>query len=158
MTTAADLAGDLDAANEDALAFAGDCSLDEWVTIVPGEQWPVAVVLHHIAVGHELMLGWLDRLLLGEAISGSSGDIDEANALHAAEYSDAVVQDTIDLLRAKGAKAVAAIAALSEEELGRSGPFGPAEGRPMTVAQLSAVATRHVRGHLDSAMTAVGRA
>jgi hypothetical protein len=44
---------------------------------------------------------------------------------------------------------------LSDEELDRSAPFGPAGGRTMATEALAEVTTRHVRGHLEHALAAV---
>jgi hypothetical protein len=158
MTTASELAHDLERANTEAVDFAGACTPEQWATVVPGEHWPVAVVVHHIAVGHDLMLDWLGRLRAGEEVPGTSADVDEKNARHAAEYEEVPLDSTVELLRANGARAVAVITALAADDLECCGPFGPAGGRPMTVAQVSAVATRQVRGHLSSAKTALGLA
>ena len=46
------LADDFAAANAEVMAFARSCSDAEWAVTVPGEEWTVGVVLHHIAEGH----------------------------------------------------------------------------------------------------------
>jgi hypothetical protein len=85
-----------------------------------------------------------------------AGDLEQANARHAAEHEGDPIDSTVELLSANGARAVSVIAALSPADLECSGPFAPAGGRPTTVAEVSAMATRHVRGHLSSAKTALG--
>ena len=77
---AAALAADFAAANEAALQFAGSCSDADWNRRVPGEDWTVGVVLHHIAEGHTNGLRWLRSMASGEGVSETAEDIDNANA------------------------------------------------------------------------------
>jgi len=157
MSSADQVAADLEAANAEAIAFAESCSPREWETIVPGEEWPVALVLHHIAEGHELLDGWLDRLRKGQAVAHTRNDIDDRNALHASDYAGVSIEATIELLQSTCATTAATIRSLSDEELERSAPFGPANGRDVTTAQIAGVATTHVRTHLEHAATALRR-
>ena len=50
---------------------------------VPGEDWPVGVVLHHIAEGHGQASRWLQAMSSGEGVPETAEDIDRANAAHA---------------------------------------------------------------------------
>ena len=53
------LAEDFARANAEAVAFVRTCSPDAWVRTVPGEDWTVGVVLHHIAESHANSRRWL---------------------------------------------------------------------------------------------------
>ena len=46
------LADDFAVVNAEAVAFARSCPVAAWQAPVPGEEWTVGVVLHHIAEGH----------------------------------------------------------------------------------------------------------
>ncbi len=65
--------------------------------------------------------------------------------------------ETVALLEANGALLQATLRALSDEELGRMGPFGPAGGRELATQDLALVPARHTREHLAHAVEAVGR-
>ena len=63
------LAVELERANDEVAAFALACSPEQWRAVVRGEQWPVGVVVHHVAVGHDLMRRWLGRVAAGDDIT-----------------------------------------------------------------------------------------
>ena len=63
--------------------------------------------------------------------------------------------ETAALLRARGARLEAALRALSDEELDRRAPFGPAGGRSLPTVDLAAVPARHTAEHLSHARAAV---
>ena len=77
------LADDFAAANADAIAFGRSCSEEEWRAVVPGEDWSVGVVLHHIAEGHGQTSRWLQAMSSGRGVTETAEDIDRANAAHA---------------------------------------------------------------------------
>ncbi len=149
------LAEDFSAANHEVVVFARSCSDAEWALMVPGEEWPIGVVMHHIAEGHEHGLVWLSRLARGDAVTDSAAGIDQDNAAHAARAATAGRDETIALLEANAAPLESALRALSDEELDRTAPFGPAGGRELPTAALAAVAARHAREHLAHARAAL---
>jgi DinB superfamily len=148
---------ELEQANEDAIAFALSCSPREWVTVVPGEGWPVCVVVHHIAEGYELVSGWIDCALAGDPIEDTEEGIDAANLRHAQQYAGVGVAETVELLRDKGAAAVAKLGRLGEADFVRTTAFGPAGGRQFSVEQFCVAAAGHVRSHLGRARAALGQ-
>ncbi len=154
-STAAEMADDVEAANEEAIAFAAGCSDAQWSAVVPGEQWPVGVVLHHIAGGHELMIGWLGRARRGEEIATTAAEIDDDNARHARDYAGVTRAETVDALRRHGADLAAVIRSLDGDELARSVPFGPAGSMAVTTRALVEVSARHCRTHLTDARGAL---
>jgi hypothetical protein len=154
---AAALAADFAAANGEALQLARSCTDADWHRNVPGEEWTVGVVLHHIAEGHTNGLRWLRSMASGEGVSESAEDIDDANAAHAARASSVDQVETAALLANNGALLEQALRALTDEELDRGAPFGPAGGRMLPTGDLAAVAARHTRSHLSSALSAIAR-
>ncbi len=123
--------------------------------MVPGEDWPVGVVVHHIAVGHRQMLDWLDRARRGDAITKTASEIDADNARHARAFAGVTRADTAEELRRHGAALRERIGGLSAEELAMSVPFGPGDGMAVTTEQLASVAARHCRTHLGGARSVV---
>jgi uncharacterized damage-inducible protein DinB len=154
---ATELADDFAAANGEAIAFARSCSEADWALPVPGEGWTVGVVLHHIAEGHSHAYHWLRAMASGEGVAESAEDIDRANAEHAVRAEDADSAETVALLEEKGARLVLTLRKLSDEDLARTAPFGPAGGRMLPTADLAPVAARHTREHLAHARSAVRR-
>ncbi len=43
------------------IAFVESCTDVQWANMVDGENWPLGVVMDHIATGHRQMLDWLGR-------------------------------------------------------------------------------------------------
>jgi DinB superfamily len=150
------LADDFVAANGEVVAFATSCGEDAWGRPVPGEEWTVGVVVHHIAEGHANALRWLDEMARGDGVSDTAAGIDKANALHAQRAAGVRQAETVALLEANGARLEALLRSLSDEELDRAAPFGPAGGRALPTGALAAVAARHAREHLAHAKEAAG--
>lgn len=156
MPTPSEYAEELERAKEDAIAFARSCSPAEWVAVVQGEGWPVGVVVHHLAEGYDLVSRWIDCALAGHPIKDTEEGIDAANLRHAQDCAGVGVVETVELLRTKGAAAVAKLGRLGESDLGKTAAFGPAGGQHFSVEQFCIAAAGHVRSHLAQARTAVG--
>ncbi len=149
------LAEDFAAANRDVVDFVRSCSDAEWALVVPGEQWPVGVLVHHIAEGHEHGLQWLTLMAQGEAVTDTAVGIDRDNAAHATRAATVGRDETVALLEANAAPLERALRSLSDEELDRTASFGPADGRELPTVALAAVAARHAREHLAHARAVV---
>jgi hypothetical protein len=148
-------ATELEAANDDAIAFVEACTDEQWRTVVSGEEWPVGVVLHHVAGGHLQMIDWLGRARRGEDITTTAVQIDADNARHARDFADVARADTVEELRRHGAALARYLRGLSPDELSVSVSFGPGNGMVVTAGQLAPIAARHCRGHLDDARAAL---
>jgi hypothetical protein len=154
---AAVLADDFVAANADALAFARTCTDSEWALSVPGEGWTVGVVLHHIAEGHAHGAHWLEDMARRDGVAETAADIDRVNAAHAVRAVAVGPAETVALLEVNGDLLEEVLRGLSDDELDRTAPFGPAGGRRLPTGDLAAVAARHTREHLAHARDAVAR-
>jgi hypothetical protein len=155
MNAAEQIAAEFDAANDEAVAFVESCSDDQWATVVSGEDWPVGVVMHHIAAGHQQMIDWLGHVRRGEEIAKTAAEIDADNARHAEDFADVTRADTVEALRRHGAALARCIREFGPEELARSVAFGPGHGMAVTAEQLAPVAARHCLGHLAGARSAL---
>jgi hypothetical protein len=149
------LADDFARANAEAVAFAGSCTDEQWALTVPGEGWAVGVVLHHIAEGHAHGVRWLGEMASGRGVTDTGESIDKENAAHAVRAEATRRDETVALLRLNGAQLEEVLRALSDEELDRAAPFGPAGGRSLRTEDLAAVPARHTREHLSHANGAV---
>jgi hypothetical protein len=150
------LAVEFEQTNDAVIVFAQSCSETQWKAVVPGEDWPVGVVIHHIAEGHEGMARWLRLMTSGEGVAESNDDLDERNASHARRSADATIIDTTELLRKSGGQFESLIRGLSDEDLDRTAPFGPAGGQSLLVVALVSAAGRHAQDHLAHAKEALG--
>jgi hypothetical protein len=146
MTTGEELAGRFEEANAEIVSFAESCTHDQWCTLVPGEEWPVGVLMHHVAQGHELVAGWVRTVVDGGDVTATADGVDESNARHARDCANVGVAETAAFFRS-----------LDDGQLGRSGAFGPAQGASFTAEELAGAAERHVHSHLASARAALGR-
>jgi DinB superfamily len=152
---AAELADDFAVANADAIAFVRSCDESVWALPVPGEGWSVGVVLHHVAEGHRQGRRWLSEMTSGAGVTDTAADIDRANAAHAVRAEDIGPEETAALLERNGALLESALRALSDDDLDRAAPFGPAGGREFPTADLAAMGARHTREHLSHVQQAV---
>jgi DinB family protein len=152
---AAALADDFVAANAEAVTFARSCNEDAWRRPVPGEEWTVGVVVHHIAESHDSGARWLAGMARGDGVPDTAEEIDRVNAAHAVRAASATPAETVALLVDRGDRLEALLRALSDDELDRSAPFGPAGGRAFPTTDLAAVPARHTREHLAHARAAV---
>jgi uncharacterized damage-inducible protein DinB len=150
-----ELADDFARANAEALEFARSCTDEQWSLTVPGEGWAVGVVLHHIAEGHAHGVRWLGEMAGGQGVSDTAEAIDKENAAHAVRAESAARDETVALLRVNGSQLEEVLRGLSDEELERAAPFGPAGGRSLPTEDLAAVSARHTREHLSHAHGAV---
>jgi hypothetical protein len=155
MARADEYADALEAANAELIALAESCSAEQWSTLVPGENWPVSVLVHHCALGHDVSTSWLRQMVEAGTVPGTPEELDTTNAQHAAEFADVGVAETVELLRRTGASAAAYLRTLTDEELGREAVFGPAGGGTFTVDRFAGVLSRHPLTHLGHARQAL---
>jgi hypothetical protein len=152
---AAEIADEFAAANAEVLAFARSCSEEQWLRTVPGEGWTVGVVVHHVAEGHAQGLRWLQAMARGDGVADTAEGIDAVNEAHAARAEGIGPAETLVLLESNGAELESALRGLTDEELDRRAPFGPAGGRELPTVDLAVVTARHAREHLAHARGAV---
>jgi hypothetical protein len=155
MPSPSEYATDLEQATSETIAFTERCSPEDWAIVVPGDGWPVGVVVHHIAEGFDLVSRWIDSALAGAAIDDTADAIDANNLRHAQEFSGATVEETVELLRTNSAAAAAKLSRLDDTDMAKTAAFGPAGGQPFTVEQFCAAAAGHVRSHLARAQAVV---
>jgi uncharacterized damage-inducible protein DinB len=155
-----ELARQVEAVNAEALAFLGTVADDEWGLPTPHEGWSVGVTAYHIAALYPETVELLQLTASGKPLpQRTQADIDHANAARAAEHANTTRAEVVELLKKNGATAVAAVGALSDEELARSAPFfGLYQWTAEAVAE--GLIIGHTRSHLQSIQQAVelGRA
>jgi hypothetical protein len=129
----------------------------DWKKTTEAEKWPVGVTAHHVAGGHEGILGIVKTIASGRSIPNfTMAMLDEMNANHAREHAGCTKAETLALHEKGAAAAAAAVRALSDAELDRSGTV-LAGGPPMTTQQVvEGILISHITGHLGSIRKTVG--
>ena len=143
-------------ANAEFVAFIATCTDEEWGRKTAAEAWPVNVVAHHIAWGHEISAGWIRIIRAGENVPGSPEAHDAANNAKAAEVANITRADVILLANRNVGRLAELLRSLAELDLSKSTAFGPGGGQPMSLDQLAG-SRRHLDRHLGSIRLAVGR-
>ena len=129
----------------------------DWKKVTSAEKWSVGVTAHHVAGGHEGILGIVKTIASGQSIPNfTMAMLDEMNAKHATEFANCTRDETLALHKKGAAAAAAAVRGFSDAELDRSG--SPLTGMPaMTTQQMiEGILIDHVNDHLGSIRKAVG--
>lgn len=131
-------------------SFATALTEAEWQTRVPKDGRKVGVIVHHVASMYPLEIQLAHTLAAGKPIVGVTADaVNEMNAGHARENEAVTKTEALDLLASNSTAAVAAIRALSDEELDRAAPVSLNSDAPLTCQFfLEDHAVRHSYHHL----------
>lgn len=142
---------------QEATAVFEKLSEAEWKKMTTAEKWPVGVVAHHVAMGHEGIGGIIKTIASGKAMPHFTMDMLHAmNAKHAQEYASCAQAETLALHRKNAAAAAALVRGLSDPDMARSAPVHT--GSPaMSVEQIvNGILINHINEHLGSIRTTVG--
>ena len=152
------LAQRFEAKVHDAVATLEKLDEGDWAKVTDAERWPVGVTAHHIAGALEPIAHMVRAVAAGQSPgSFTSAMIDEMNARHAEEHAHCTRAETVALLATGAVVAAAAIRALSDEQLARSGTV-LTDVPPMTVEQLiNGGLIDHVDEHFGSIRKTVGQ-
>lgn len=129
-------------ANAEFTTFVQSCSDEDWRAICRGEKWRIGVVAHHVAWGHERAADWINAIRSGIPIPGSPKAHDASNAIKAAQVAGISRDEVVFLARRNAEHLVAVLRSLTDDDFERTVPFGPAQGRPLSIEGLG-------RSHLD---------
>jgi len=129
----------------------------DWKKVTSAEKWSVGVTAHHVAGGHEGILGIVKTIASGQSIPNfTMAMLDEMNAKHAREQAGCTKAETLALHEKGAAAAAAAVRALSDAELDRSGTVLTG-APPMTTQQVvEGILISHITCHLESIRNTVG--
>ena len=103
----------------EALAtFAEGLSAAEWQTVVPNDQRPVSVLVHHVADVYSLEVDLAQQMASGKPIDGVTWDaVAHMNAQHAQDHATVNQLETVQLLRDNSKAAADRVRAFTDEEL-----------------------------------------
>lgn len=129
----------------------------DWKKTTEAEKWSVGVTAHHVAGGHEGILGIVKTLAAGQSIPNFTMDmLHEMNATHAKEQAGCTKVETLALHEKNAAAAAAVVRGLSDAELDRKGTV-LAEMPAMTTQQvIEAILINHINDHMGSIRKTVG--
>jgi hypothetical protein len=142
----------------EATAILNGLSDADWKKITAAEKWSVGVTAHHVAGSHEPIANIVKTLAAGQSIPNfTMAMLDDMNAKHAQEAAGCTKSETIALHEKGAAAAAAAVRALSDEQLGKSGAV-LAGNPPMTVEQvITGILINHIDDHYGSIRKTIGR-
>lgn len=122
---AQELAAQFKAQNDQYIAFVDACDDATWQANVPGEDWTVGSVFHHIAAGHYASTGLMKRAVRGQEVPVFGSEfIEQRNAEQAAQHASYKRDEVAEMLRVNGAKIHTFIGGLSDEQLDTEFRFG----------------------------------
>jgi choline dehydrogenase-like flavoprotein len=132
-------------------------SESDWKKTTADEKWSVGVTAHHVAGGHEGILGLVKTIASGQSIPNfTMAMLDEMNAKHAREHAGCTKAETLALHEKGAAAAAAAVRALSDAQLDQSGTVITGVP-PMTTQQvIEGILINHITDHLGSIRKTVG--
>lgn len=154
---AADLAARFRTLNDELIAFVESCPDENWRKVCPGEQWPVGVVVRHVAASHFGAIGLAKMLVAGEKLPElTESAINRMNLKHAEKHRLCTRDDVLKILRGDGASAAEYVAGLRGADLDRTGHVAVAGG-DMTVEQIiEHIILRSAGEHLANVKAAAG--
>lgn len=129
----------------------------DWKKTTAAEKWPVGVTAHHVAGGHEGILGIVKTLAAGQSIPNFTMDmLHEMNATHAKEQANCTKAETL-ALHEKGASAAAAVVrGLSDAELDKKGTVLVGVPAMTTQQAIENILINHINDHMGSIRKTIG--
>ena len=123
----------------------------DWKKTTAAEKWSVGVTAHHVAGGHEGILGIVKTLATGQSIPNFTMDmLNEMNATHAKEQAGCTKAETLALHEKGAAAAAAVVRGLSDAELDKNGSVFVGVP-PMTTQQaIEGILINHINDHMGS--------
>jgi hypothetical protein len=143
------LAQRFEQANDDAIRVVYGCAEEQWHTHHAGENRPINVLAHHIAVGHQIIAEWVQSIATGWPLPALTMDsFTEPNAEHARQYAHVTRPEVLAELRLQGAAAASLVRSLSDEQLDQTGELLGRQMRTRDV--IEHILIGHVHNHLGS--------
>lgn len=154
---AIDLADRFKAFNDEVIAFVKKCPDEEWRKVCPGEQWPVGVVVRHLAASHYGVLGLAKMMVAGEKLPEFTEDVvNQMNHKHAEKHRGCTREEVLKILRDNGASLADYVAGLSDADLERTGHIAAAGGDLTTGDLVTAIILRNGGEHIAHVKAAAG--
>ena len=152
------LAKQFEAKVQEATAVIETLTDAEWKKVTSAEQWPVGVVAHHVAMGHEGISRIVKTVAAGQPMPHFTLEmLHQMNAKHAKEYANCTKAETVALNTKNAATAATVIRGLSDAELAKSGK-ALADAPAMSVeSMVNGILINHIDEHFGSIRKTLGR-
>jgi hypothetical protein len=156
-TQAEALAQQVERANAEVIAMVEALSGDAPGAVCAGEGWSVCLTATHIALGHTVIIGFLEAVRAGEPLPHMDRAMIEAqNVEMAAQYAAVTPAQAVALLRANGDRLAALVRSLSDEQVDAPVAVPLLDGRLLPPRDLVArIALGHLGGHFASIQSAL---
>ena len=130
----------------------------DWKKTTAAEKWTVGVTAHHLAGAYEPVAHIITTIATGQAMPHFTTQmLDEMNAKHAVDFAGCTKAETLALHKKGAPIAAAAVRALSDEQLARTGTVF-AGVPPISAEQLVMRALiNHIEEHFGSILKTTGR-
>jgi hypothetical protein len=145
------LAKQFEAKVQEATKLLEKLSDAEWKKVTSAEKWPVCVVAHHMAMGHEGIGNLVKSAASGQhKPSISMGDIEQMNAKHAKEFATVGKAETLALHKKNAAAAPAMVRGLDDAALARSAEALKGMPPMSTEQMVVGILCGHIDDHIAS--------
>jgi hypothetical protein len=129
----------------------------DWKKTTESEKWSVGVTAHHVAGGHEGILGIVKTLAAGQSIPNFTMDmLHERNAKHARDHAGCTKAETLALHEKGAAAAAAVLRGLSDAELDRKGTVLTGTPALTTQQAIEGILINHITDHMGSIRKTIG--
>ncbi len=92
----------------------------DWRKVTSAEQWPVGVVVHHIAWGHEVISGMIKAVASAQPLAKMSmDDLNAINAKNAQDWAGGGRSETIGLHKKNAAAAASIVRGINDADFDR---------------------------------------
>ena len=154
-TLTAQLADQLVSLNNDMRSFVEQCDDQQWQTMMPDEQWPVNVAMHHILTGHYAIIGLIKRKMRDQPLPQLSNEfIDSTNASNAEGAAGITQSDVLALIEKYAVSSAEFLRTLNDDQIKDTIYFGPAGGDIEMARLIDLSIVQSARQHLDRAIAA----
>ena len=144
------LARNFEAAHAEFIKATEAFSDGDWKAACVGETWPVGVTAHHVAGSIAGITGLVQACAAGQWPGMSFAVIEEGNATHAKEFAGCTRAETLELARAGGSAAAAAVRGFSDAQLDSRGVAVTELGEVGLQQLVENILIGHTVGHLAS--------
>jgi hypothetical protein len=151
------LAKQFEAKVQEATALIEKLNDADWKKVTAAEKWPVGVVVHHVAMGHEGISRIVRTVASGQPMPNFTLDmLHQMNAQHATEHAACTKSETLALHKKNAAAAATVVRGLSDAELAKSGKV-LADTPAMNVENIvSGILINHIDEHVGSIRKTLG--
>ncbi len=116
------LAEKIEAFNRDFIDCVHNCNDADWQKTCQAEDWPVGVVIRHVADGHYGVMALAQMIIKGDPLPELTMEtVIQMGNDHARDHADCTREEVLALLEKNGRAVSEFIANLTEDELDRQG-------------------------------------